>query len=105
MSPPRRSPLRTASNIVVAVLLIGIIGLGLDALLYLLGFTPYLSCEVMPVWSELAQPWAGIVTVIGLGIWLVSRFTSGMGFLIMVWGVLLELVPWGWAYVLNPICT
>ncbi|CAN7690827.1 hypothetical protein LJR030_003638 [Rhizobium sp. LjRoot30] len=75
-----------------------------DILAIAFGFTPYISCTVLPAWQELAEPFASILTLCGLVMWVWSRLRNRIWLGLMLVGIVLGIGPWLMSYVLNPLC-
>lgn len=99
-----QSSLRVASNVLVIILLGGAVAILFDTVLTWFGARPLVSCTVMPLWWAVADPFASLLALAGLVMWVVSRLRNPAGFWLMVAGILLAIGPVLLSDVINPLC-
>lgn len=97
------SSLRTASNVLVAVLLAGLGVYLTDWVMMGLEQTPLFGCHIIPAWEELTVPLASVVTVVGLALCVVPGVRS-LGIWLFLLGMVAAVLPSLLTVVLDPIC-
>lgn len=88
----RSSVLRVAGNLLVIILLLVGVACVLDVVFAWIGIRPFFTCQVLPMWLALSDPWSLLAALAGLLLWAVTRSREAM--LIFVIGLMVGVLPW-----------